>query len=550
MSILQKFNFMHKVLLISLFLFLSLNSFSQLLKDDFEGNYTISTWYADDAQMDTSFNNPFSNSENPSSTVLKYEDTGGQYANVGFDSSEPIILEENTPFSLKIYITSSSITGNQPNQISLKLQNRNQAAPWSDQSEIIKSLELDQWQTVTFDFATDNYINLNANSPNPLQRTDFNRVVLQVNGEDNNDFVIAYIDDFFFEGGEAETQEPNPDDPVYDELVWADEFENDGALNSEKWFHQTKLPNGNSWYNGEIQHYTDRTDNTYVEDGVMHLVAKKETYSNEGVTKEYTSARLNSKFAFTYGRVEVRAKLPTGVGTWPAIWLLGQNIEETGAYWDEEGYGTTPWPACGEIDIMEHWGHNQNYISSAMHTPSSHGGTINHGGQNISTASTEFHTYSLDWYEDRMVFAVDGNVHYTYKPDTRNADTWPFTENQYILLNTAIQPSIRNTDFTESTMEIEYVRVYQESTLGTSEASPNSKLNISPNPVTDFATVIKPNATEDQNLDIYNMQGQLIITYDLENKRTEIDMSSWSPGVYLFKQNGSETNQTYKVVKQ
>ncbi len=231
---------MSRFLLASLFLLMGFSSFSQLLKDDFEGNATISTWYADNAQMNTSFNNPFSNSGNPSSTVLKYEDNGGQYANVGFDSSDPIILEQNTAFSLKIYIPSSSITGNQPNQISLKLQNKDQQEPWSNQTEIIKSVALNQWQTVTFDFATDDYKNLDANSKNPLERTDFNRVVLQVNGEDNTDLVTAYIDDFYFDGGETTAEPPNPNDPVYDKLVWSDEFDTNGALDSNKWFHQTK----------------------------------------------------------------------------------------------------------------------------------------------------------------------------------------------------------------------------------------------------------------------------------------------------------------------
>lgn len=539
---------MHRFLLILFISSISFTSFSQLLEDNFEGNSSISSWYADAAQMNTSLANPLSTAKNPSSTVLRYDDEGGQYANIGFDSTQSIILEENTPFSLKVYVPSSSITGNQTNQVSLKLQNKDQTAPWSDQTEIIKPIVLDEWQTLTFNFATDTYININTNSEDPLQRSDFNRVVLQVNGENNTDGVTAYIDDFYFEGGETPVEDPNPEDPVYDELVWADEFDTDGALNSEKWFHQTELPAGGSWFNGEVQHYTDRIDNTYVEEGIMHLVAKKETFTDQGVTKEYTSARLNSKFAFTYGRVEVRAKLPTGVGTWPAIWMLGQNITETGAYWNEQGYGTTSWPACGEIDIMEHWGSNQNFVQSAMHTPSSYGGTINHGGQNISTVSTEFHTYTLDWYEDRMVFAVDGNVHYTYEPEVRNSSTWPFTENQYILLNTAIQSSI-DPNFTQSTFEIDYVRVYQESSLGTGDVSKELELNISPNPVKHFVDVIKQKTNADQNLEIYTIQGQLIEMHRLENKLTEIDMSKWPSGVYLFKQRGPKNSQTYKVIK-
>ena len=231
------------------------------------------------------------------------------------------------------------------------------------------------------------------------------------------------------------------------------------AIDSEKWFHQTLLPNGNAWYNGEIQHYTDRIDNAYVSDGSLKIVAKKESFSDQGHTKQYTSARLNSKYAFTYGRVEVRAKLPQGAGTWPAIWMLGKNISEPGAYWQTLGYGTTSWPACGEVDIMEHWGDNQNSVSSAIHSPSSYGGTINLGSQYIGTVSSEFHLYSLDWTADQMVFSVDGVEHYTYAPNDKNADTWPFDSDQYLLLNFAIEGDIASS-FTEGAMEIDYVRVY------------------------------------------------------------------------------------------
>ncbi len=244
-------------------------------------------------------------------------------------------------------------------------------------------------------------------------------------------------------------------------LVWQDEFEINGPVCSENWHHQTQLPAGGSWYNGEIQHYTDRTDNAIVDDGVLHIVARKETFTDQNVTKNYTTARLNSKFAFTYGRVEVRAKLPTGVGTWPAIWMLGKNINEDGGYWDSE-FGTTNWPACGEIDIMEHWGHNQNFVQSAMHTPSSSGSTINKGGQTIPTVSTEFHVYQLEWTPEKMVFSVDDVEHYTYNPAVKDASTWPFDAEQYLLLNFAVLPSIE-TSFTQDTLSVDYVRVYQKS---------------------------------------------------------------------------------------
>lgn len=105
-------------------------------------------------------------------------------------------------------------------------------------------------------------------------------------------------------------------------------------------------------------------------------------------------------------------------------------------------------------------GSNQNYVQSAMHTPSSHGATINHGGQSIATASSEFHIYELDWNSERMIFSVDGNIHYTYNPAIKDSNTWPYEGEQYLLLNIAIQPSIASS-FTEDAMEIDYVRVYQ-----------------------------------------------------------------------------------------
>lgn len=242
-------------------------------------------------------------------------------------------------------------------------------------------------------------------------------------------------------------------------LVWSDEFNGSGAIDGTKWHHQTQLPDGANWYNGEVQHYTNRQINSYQNSGALKLVAKKEVFTDQGQTKQYTSARLNSKFAFTYGRVEVRAKLPSGVGTWPAIWMLGKNIIEPGGYWSST-HGTTPWPACGEVDIMEHWGSNQNYVQSAMHTPSSFGGTVNLGGQTIPTASSEFHIYTLVWTAVKMEFAVDGVIHYTYNPTVKNASTWPFDAAQYLLLNFAIQGNITSS-FTEGAMEVDYVRVYQ-----------------------------------------------------------------------------------------
>ena len=234
------------------------------------------------------------------------------------------------------------------------------------------------------------------------------------------------------------------------ELVWADEFETLGTPDDSKWDYNIGT-GSNGWGNGESQYYTDRPENVKVEDGLLKIIAKKEDYSGSG----YTSARLltQDKYEFTYAKVEVRAKLPEGGGTWPAIWTLGANIDTAG------------WPVCGEIDIMEHVGNNQNVISSALHNPSSYGNTVNKGEKTIPNVSSEFHVYALDWMPKKMVFSVDGVPFYTYSPGTKNMDNWPYTEDQFIILNVAMGGSFGGAiepSFIESTMEVDYVRVYQK----------------------------------------------------------------------------------------
>ena len=507
---------------------------NQTAEDDFEGNGTITNWFGDNCNIDTNQTNLYTDSSNNSATVLKYNDVGYTYSNVRFEINNTFNLSSDYVFTLKIYVPSSGLTGNQTNQVSLKLQDGSLNEPWSTQSEILKPIILDQWQTVSFDFLNDNYINLDQNSPPPTQRTDFNRVLIQVNGENNNDLVLAYIDDVYYNGTVAV-------DPIYDTLIWSDEFDGEGTIDSSKWYHQTLLPNGSSWYNNETQHYTDRIDNSNVSNGVLNIVGKKEVYNSQGVTKQYTSARLNSKFAFQYGKIEIRAKLPSGIGTWPAIWTLGKNINENGAYWDNQGYGTTSWPACGEIDIMEHWGYNQNYIQSATHTPSSYGGTVNIGGQVIPTASSEFHTYTLLWYPDKLIFSVDGNIHYTYKPIELNNDTWPFSEEQYLLLNFAILPDI-GPNFLADTLEVEYVRIYQSAPLSINEIDNSSSFGLinTPNPAKNY-TIISYNLSDnaDVKLYIHDVNGQLIQTLIEEKQTAGQHQIKWNidnllSGIYFY----------------
>lgn len=520
---------------------------SQEVYDDFEGGGTISGWVGDACEIDDRYPNPWRQGSNTSTTVMQYRDVGGQYANVRFDLGTTFDLATGHVFSVQIYVPSSGLVGAQPYQLSLKLQDAALPQPWATQTEIIKPIALDSWQTIVFDFAVDDYINLDGQSPPPLDRLDFSRVLLQVNGEDNMAQVEALIDNFTYDGS-------IPAEPVYDQLVWADEFDTDGPIDASRWFHQTRLPIQGSWYNGEIQHYTDRPDNAIVKDGVLRVVARKEAYTDQGVTKEYTSARLNSKYAFTYGKVEVRARLPRGVGTWPAIWMLGTNITEAGAYWETQGLGTTPWPDCGEIDIMEHWGTNQDYVQSATHTRSSFGNTVNKGGRVLPTASDDYHVYAMAWSEDKLVFTIDDVVHYTYRPVSLDAETWPFAMDQYLLLNVAVQDVI-DPSIDSAVMEVDYVRVYQQRPVSTSTLSTAEvPQRYYPNPVVDRLTIdVGPAATEVINVTIYDLAGierHRVACQPSSQSITVDDLQALLPGLYLVSYAVNGRSYQAQIVKQ
>lgn len=245
-------------------------------------------------------------------------------------------------------------------------------------------------------------------------------------------------------------------------LVFADEFEYEGSPDTDKWHHQViPIINGTDWANGELQHYTARIENSYVSSGTLKIKAIKENYTYNSVTKSYTSARLNSKFAFKYGRVEVRAKLPAEAGTWPAIWTLGANINEVGNYFNNQ-YGSVGWPACGEIDIMEQRGWDKTTTLGYFHWGDTFTGEYKNAGGELAVSNTaeEYHVYVVEWDESSMNVMVDGVTVY----ELFNTSDKPFDNEHYLLLNIAMGGNLGGNipgDFTESIMEIDYVRVYQ-----------------------------------------------------------------------------------------
>jgi beta-glucanase (GH16 family) len=331
-------------------------------------------------------------------------------------------------------------------------------------------------------------------------------------------------------------------DVVYKDLVWSDEFATNGPVNSTNWFHQTQLPAGGNWFNGEIQHYTDRLANSYVDNGSLKIVAKKETYTNQNVTKQYTSARLNSKFAYLYGRVDIRAKIPKDAGTWPALWLLGKNVNEDGGFFDAL-YGTTNWPACGEIDILEYGitrSKPDNYIQSAMHTPSSFGNTVNIGGVVVGdNIADNYHIYSMNWSPNQISFLLDGVVFYTYNPAVKDANTWPFDKEQYFLLNIAMGGIAGPIDpnFTQTAMDIDYIRVYQNTTPDT-----QSPINFTATlgTISGSSVELLLNASDDSGNITYN------VTYGTNGKTSTFSPSGTQKSLVISNLS-QETNYTFNV---
>jgi beta-glucanase (GH16 family) len=229
------------------------------------------------------------------------------------------------------------------------------------------------------------------------------------------------------------------------QLVWSDEFNTNGAPDVSKWNYDV---GAGGWGNGEAQYYTDRPNNVIVENGSLKIIPSKENYMGA----EYTSARIKTqdKFNFTYGKVDVRAKLPQSQGTWPAIWLLGSNFPSVG------------WPACGEIDIMEQTGWDKNTVLATCHwqdqassSNASYGLTTS-----VSDATSSFHIYSLEWTETHIKMFVD-DVEY-YMIDLNS--TLPFDRDFFLILNVALGGSLGGTidaGFTTDIMEIDYIRVYK-----------------------------------------------------------------------------------------
>ena len=454
----------------------------------------------------------------------------GSSANQGFyiDLNRSIDLDEEKNLSLSFYSYDTN-----SHSITIKLENGEN--PDVEVTQTISGSSQNNWTALSFDFSNATYT---SNGTSIDATGTYNRLTIFIDLGVNTSG--TYLIDTINDG--SEVTDPNEIDIIYTDLVWADEFDTNGAIDAAKWHHQTQLPQGGSWYNGEVQHYTNRIENSSVNNGFLDITAIKESFTDQGQTKQYTSARLNSKFAFTYGRVDVRAKLPFGDGTWPAIWTLGKNINEDGGFWDSQ-YGTVGWPACGELDIMEHGLHPTNQVSVAIHTPSSYGSTVNTSIQTLADVANNFHIYTMNWSPDQITFLIDGVGFYTYNPAVKNDDTWPFYLEQYLLLNIAMggNGGAIDPNFSQSSMVIDYVRVYQNTTASTEDVFAN-KFSVYPNPSSDVLN-IRTNEPIDK-VELYNTIGQLIVV----KKTTNINISSLKTGIYILKIYSGNRIVTKKVM--
>ena len=232
--------------------------------------------------------------------------------------------------------------------------------------------------------------------------------------------------------------------------VWVDEFNGSGAPDPAKWSFET---GGNGWGNNELQYYTDGSNAT-VSGGNLVITAKRESVSG----RDYTSARMitKGKGDWLYGRFEVRAKLPRGRGTWPAIWMLSS----------DNLYGN--WPASGEMDIMEHVGFDPNNVHCSIHTSAYNHtrGTQKTSSTLVNGATDDFHTYRIDWTPYSVKGFVDDVQYFQFVNENSGFTTWPFNKKFYLLLNIAVggnwggAQGVDNTAF-PTTLEVDYVKVYK-----------------------------------------------------------------------------------------
>lgn len=311
-------------------------------------------------------------------------------------------------------------------------------------------------------------------------------------------------------------------------IIWSDEF-NESNLDLTKWTYE--IGNGQAqgipgWGNNELQYYTDHNANISLDSGYLHITAIQESFNGSN----YTSARIKTQglFDFTYGKVEARLKVPSGQGLWPAFWMLGSNIN------------TVSWPACGEIDVMEHVNNELKIYGTAHFDMWGH----MYDGDFAYADASDFHLYSIEWDVNEIRWFLDNNLFHSLAIDAAQISREEFHNPFFLLLNMAVGGNWPgNPDGSTSfpaTMMVDYVRVYQVTNELEEEVAP--ELTIMPNPTTDKITL-------SETLTSYQLVDVLGAEVSYGSNVSEINLQKFAPGVYIIKAQIEGYSYTKQIIK-
>ena len=487
---------------------------SQTLPVDFE---TTTSWSVFAGASFSTVSNPYVDLENPSSKVGRMIKGAGQnWAGAYLTLGSSMDFFNNDTFSIKV--RSSKLN----TKLLLKVENSLNST--INYEKEITMTKYNEWETLTFDFSQ-------------IPNENYDRIVLifdlGVTGNGSSSFTY-YVDDItlYSLNGPPEPCDSNLTGNVSSGsnyvLVWADEFTEDGELCYENWTYD--LGTGSQgWGNFEAQSYTNSSENVRKENGMLKITAIKSGNS-------YTSARIKTKnlFDFTYGRIEISAKLPSTAGTWPAVWLLGSNINEVS------------WPQCGEIDIIEQFSNKQENISTA-HWYSD--GNAQYGlSVNNSTLTSSFNTFRLDWTPTSLTAYLNDSQYWVMSIN----NTMPFFDNFFLIANLALggNKGAGNIDpnFSEDSLEIDYIRVYQNSygsVMSTEAVAPRTNNQIK-HYYLDGNLCLESMYSDIQEVSIFDVSGRIVYHSVVKAKSHKFPRNSINNGLLFIK---ILNNKEKKIIK-
>lgn len=317
-------------------------------------------------------------------------------------------------------------------------------------------------------------------------------------------------------------------------LTWSEEFDGN-QLNPETWTFNVGT-GASGWGNNELQYYTNAPANALVSEGSLKITARNETTNGSN----YSSSRIitNNLFEFQYGRVEARIKVPMGQGLWPAFWMLGGNIE------------TVSWPQCGEIDILEHI-NNEQVVSGTVHWNTN---TNNHDykGSSVPFNSNDFHLYGIVWDQESVVFTLDNHPYFEFSFTPTNNTEQIFRNPFFLILNVAVggnwPGSPDGSTVFPATMEVDYIRLYQNDVSSVKKEQTESKLF--PNPFQGTLNFKQFNFSDNTYIEVRDFTGRLIHHSALSHDNFSIDTESWLEGIYHLSVIDNSLNVlNYKIIK-